>query len=535
MALAVGWLERLGMARAQVALVLLEAQLLAAPAPMVPGVEGIESGGALRPHALLWGLTALGAGEDPRLWMRFAATLAEPVALFEGLLDLVGEVPAEVAPRPRLGALVRACLADHAALAVLLEGFAGDWGRPERLEGFRLAVAHGAVLRQLVARREALLSLARAALPVDRGAPGEAFLAALTEGFRHLEGALWARALVARAQCAPPAEATDVATSVRAAVAHLEDTSPWRSSWDVQRFHPMGAPNILVARSFAEGMILLALSEVGGDRQLEIEALLERVPDGDVRYFPEWRGLPPDADSLGLLLQLAARLGTPPRARIAGWLAVLEASLGGDGIDGIVPAWLERGPRGRTATLEGPFLGNDCTAVRLAFLLGAILYDAERFAPLVRPNLGAVLAQYREGDFGGCVHYAPEFAAHLFLRLAHELSSQASPALRELARELGVLRVVADLSATMVAAQRLDGGWGSPQRTALMLEGLAISGAAPERLRRAVKYLVETQGPDGAWPAEPLYITPGKLGGMVPLAGKELTTALCVRALHRAG
>jgi hypothetical protein len=53
-------------------------------------------------------------------------------------------------------------------------------------------------------------------------------------------------------------------------------------------------------------------------------------------------------------------------------------------------------------------------------------------------------------------------------------------------------------------------------------------------ITRAVTYLVHTQEPDGAWPAEPLYITPGKFGGMVPFSAKQLTTALCVRALHLA-
>jgi hypothetical protein len=162
-------------------------------------------------------------------------------------------------------------------------------------------------------------------------------------------------------------------------------------------------------------------------------------------------------------------------------------------------------------------------------LLGAILYDGERFASLFRPNLQLVL---QRGCEAGCLHYTREFATHLLLRLIHALRSHPSPHLASLPGELGLDQIAADRCAAFLASQRIDGGWGSPQATALALEALMHWLPESPCIARAVTYLVHTQGPDGAWPAEPLYITPGKFGGMVPFSAKAVSTAWCVRALH---
>jgi hypothetical protein len=392
----------------------------------------------------------------------------------------------------------------------------------------RRVATNPAVLERLAESRERLVAHARAALPSEGAEPGEAFLAALLDGFSELGGALWLRGVMVRAVPTPDLAGSSARASVIAAVDHLEQTRPWVSAWDVHRFRPLGAPCVLVGRWFIEGMILLALAEVGRDPSDEIAALFDWVPEGEARYFPEWPGLPPDCDSLGLLLQLAPLLPSPPRERLESWLAVCETSLGGGKR---VPTWFVDGPKGRTTPLPGPFLGDECTATALAFLLGALRFDGERFASLFRPSLEMILER---GCEAGSLHYTRDFATHLLLRLIHDLRRHPSTQLAALPNELGLDRLAADRCATFIASQRLDGGWGSPQVTALALEALSHWQPASPCIARAATYLIHTQGPDGAWPAEPLYITPGKFGGMVPFSAKSLTTALCVRALHLA-
>ena len=528
LALALTLLAPLGVKREALALLLLECQQLAPPPPILPGGEVTEVENLARDAALLWGLAALCAGTDPQPWLHFAAALVEPLALFASLADLVDDTPRAALQPLRLDALLRACAHEDSARSALLDGCAGGFGYLERLIELRAAMGHEAILRQLRAQRETLLSCARAALPTRAGEPGSAFLDALDAGFATLDSDLWTRALVARALGGTPDVLARSALSLRGATDFLEATKPWQSAWDIHRFHPMGAPGMLIGRGFVEGLILLTLSEITSRNQHEIAALIDRVAMGDARYFPDWTGLPPDSDSLGLLLQLATRVDAP-RAKVDSWITVLELSLDETRI---VPVWLERGPQGKTASLDGPFMGNDCTAVRLAFLVGAARYDAQRFASLLRVNLASLLPRLQGHVFAGCFHYEPPFATHMLLRLLHMLCTSALPDIRELCRALELSASLQRCAASLLAAQRLDGSWGSPQQTALALTALApLPEIANERLLRALKYLGDTQSPDGAWPAEPLYITPGKHGGMVPFGSREMTTALCAKGL----
>jgi hypothetical protein len=527
LARALAILDELGLARADVSLVLLDARVVAPPTSTGADDHRFESDAEPAKLAIVWGLCALASGRAAQPWMLFAAASAELLAMFQGLSDLLDDAVDVGCPPPRVAALLRACRAERSASDCMLDACAGALDHPDRLLALRVAATNPAVLAQVTASRERLFAGARAALPELRAEPGEAFLSALLDGFSQLDGALWMRGVMARAATATAPARSSARVSTNAAVDYLEHTRPWVGAWDVHRFHPMGAPCVLVGRWFIEAMILLALAEVGReDPSVEIAKLFDRVPEGEARYFPEWSGLPPDCDSLGLLLQLATWLPTSQRGRVDSWIAPCEASLGPDES---VPTWFVNGPNGRTTPLPGPFLGDECTGTTLAFLLGALRYDGERFASLFRPNLQRVLER---GCEAGSVHYTRDFALHLLLRLVHALRSHPSPRLAALPGELDLDRLAIDRCAALLARQRIDGGWGSPQATALALEALSHWHSGSPCIARAITYLVHTQGPDGAWPAEPLYITPGKFGGMVPFSAKALTTALCVRALH---
>ena len=74
-----------------------------------------------------------------------------------------------------------------------------------------------------------------------------------------------------------------------------------------------------------------------------LRALLARLPAAPLRYYGDWDRLPPDCDSLGLFLTLAAQLGGVAPAKVAAWLSVLRPSLREGGH---TPPRLSPGPGG---------------------------------------------------------------------------------------------------------------------------------------------------------------------------------------------
>lgn len=78
------------------------------------------------------------------------------------------------------------------------------------------------------------------------------------------------------------------------------------------------------------------------------------------------------------------------------------------------------------------------------------------------------------------------------------------------------------------ARQREDGCFGDALTTALALNALLDFGYRGKELGRAVAWLVEHQDDDGSWPRASLFLGPAPHYG-----SRELTTALCLRALHR--
>lgn len=366
---------------------------------------------------------------------------------------------------------------------------------------------------------------------------------ALAAGAAHLDGVRSFKALVlsARPGASPP-DARELQRSRDAAHAFLTRPGALRATWELQRWGVAEHTEPLGSRWFQEGLVLQCLHEAGLDQGARIQALLAELPhelrwyaplDPDGRPTLErgfWHGIPPDSDSLGLVLQLAATAGGLDPDRAQAWIAYLVASLEPDGR---IPTWFYTAPDGGPS-IEGPqweYASNDCATARVTVLTGLLRYPDGGPEPALREriltdNARIVDQSFRSG--AGDFYYSAAFSELCFVRLV-----QAWRTLRPgdpLARQLeGTAATLVD---AMLDSQAGDGGWGDPLATACRLEALARWGRGGNAQQRARRYLVERQRPDGAWPPAPFYLMPGKtLAHIQYHSGFEYTTALSLRAL----
>lgn len=504
------------------------------PAGSAPDTGGSQAmTGELR---VLFCVSALVAGRDPSPWLAVADAAAPLVALLASFERLWLDPLAQRFDEARESGWLACALS--AAPGPVLAALAGVHGSASRRAEVRSALAQKDVLQRVKERWTAGMVAAREALTGETVAVLGAFLDDLAKTFSYAESYLWMRSftVVDSAAAAEPGRAVpwswgEVALDVRRAVERVERDPSWSSSVDVQRWGVAPLAADLVGDWFPRGLVELALHETSGGREGSIQALLREIPPGELRYYRGFRGIPPDVDSLGLMLLLASLVPDPPLARLAGWLALVPENLGEDGVPTV---WLRRSAEGPTH--EPPDLvwaGDTCTACLLSLLLGLASFarsglDAalsERCEALIPALVRRVLSCLDEEGFSGCHHYGRDFALVLFFRVAACLSDGEVHRRRDA------------LAKRILAEQRLDGSWGSPQRTAWMVEALCLSSPSLGPLARAARYLAETQRGDGGWCPEMVYFTVGKPGFMVDYQGIEVTTAMCARALqvaHRA-
>ncbi|MGH8898914.1 MAG: hypothetical protein ACRDZ4_18305 [Egibacteraceae bacterium] len=490
----------------------------------------------VREAVVLWTLPALLAGGDLVAWSRFGQAVAEPITLLGDLARLWLDPDARDLRDAALTPLVEAWLFPPPLRAALLGAYAG-----ERTSAVRHAEVRGLLASEPYRAR--LESVARRALAraEDRLPSGETsalhaaaveFLDALAQSFRRFDALMAFRALMDLRPARPDHALRDAATTdARMAVAYLAEHAPWPGSWGVHRFGVFGSTDQPVGQWFVRGVILRALLELGQDAHGEVARLLGEIPPGELRYYSHWREIPPDADSLGLMLELVAATGTA-RDRAETWTALLLANTDEDGV---APVYFSRDPAGRPTTSSGKaWPGGDCNAVRLNLLCGLLAFDAARFDEVIQANTACVLECTDEAVVAGLFHYDASYAALAFLRFARLYRDEA------IDRSLSgaVAATAAAIRARMAASQRLDGGWGSPQRTAFCLQSCAMAarnGDADVLLfERGLRYLGGHQLADGSWPAEPLYRIPIKQGREGYHQGRALTTAFCAGALHAA-
>lgn len=506
----------------------------------------------VREAVALWTLPALLADQDLVEWSRFGQAVAEPIALLGDLVRLWLDPDAHDLRDAALTPLVEAWLAEPSLGAALLRAYAGERASAvRRLEIHSLLASepYRAHLER-VARRA--LASAKNHLPdmgvTDLRVAATEFLDALGHSLRVFDSLMAFRSLLNLRSAPgiptglpPTADHTlrDAAeTDMRLAVAFLSQSAPWPGSWEVHRFGVFGSQDKPVGQWFIRGMILRALLEIGHDVHGEAVQLLGEIPPGELRHFYPWRGIPPEADCLGLMLEFVAATGAE-RDRAETWIPLLLANTDEHGI---APTYFYRDLAGRPTTPSGEaWPGDDCNAMRLNLLCGLLTFDAARFDELIQANTARVLADSGAGAVAGVYYYDAPYTALTFLRFARLYRDKAID--HSLWGDIAV--AAAALRARMAACQRLDGGWGSPQRTAFCLAGCAMDlgadlGAAWNGdagallLERGMRYLGEHQLADGSWPAEPLYRIPLKRGREGYHQGRALTTAFCAHALRAA-
>ena len=393
-----------------------------------------------------------------------------------------------------------------------------------RALGVQNVLADGAFREQLLSDAREERTQAHAELPAEL----RELAAGLGDSLDFTNAVADFHALAAMATLAGGPVTNGWEPDLAAALAFLEETAPWPQSWEVRRWDIDGAPLAppLVGQWFVRGLMLQALHEMGRDQREPFRALLDEIPPGELRYYGPWRGIPPDADDLGLMLQLARLLDDPPEEKIETWLAVMAANLAPDGV---VPIWFPLGPDGRENTPPDIlWKGGDCSAVRMCILQGLVRYAPERFETLLRANAESVGRCWNGRAFDGVFHYPAAFVPLAFCRLVKDWS--AVQVARSSFHRFAAIRD--EMLAELERTQRLDGGWGSPQRTAFHAEAYATSCRDELVLRRAMRYLIDHQRQDGSWRAEPLYVIPGKTGEDTRHEGRELTTVFCARALY---
>lgn len=497
----------------------------------------------VREAVVLWTLPALLAGEDLLAWSRFGQAVAEPITLLSDLVRLWVDPDARDLRDAALTPLVKAWLEEPSLGAYLLRAYAGERASAVRqleIHSLLASEPYRAHLEQVV--RRALASAAHH-LPTARAtnldAAAAEFLDALGHSFRIVDSLMIFRSLL-DIRAAPGTRSTradalrDAAeTDARTAARFLSESSPWSGSWEVQRFGVFDSEDQPVGQWSVRGLILRALLEMGHDVHDAVAQLLSEIPPGELRYYGSWSEIPPDADDLGLMLWLIA-MTDASRDRVETWIPLLLANTDESSV---APTYFYRDPAGRLTTPSGEaWPGDDCNGVRLQLLCGLLAFDAGRFDELIQMNAIRVLADSKEGAVAGVYYYDASYTALAFLRFARLYRDKAID--RSLWDTIAV--AAAATRARIAVCQRLDGGWGSPQRTAFYLQCCAMElvpwagDTDPLLLERGLRYLGEHQLADGSWPAEPLWRVPMKHGREGWHQGRALTTAFCAQALHAA-
>ena len=309
-------------------------------------------------------------------------------------------------------------------------------------------------------------------------------LAGIQAGHAHLDGVQAFGALLASTVPAPPDRFDEDAA---AGAAWLLEAGRIEAVAEVQRWPP-GHDGVLREHRWLAAHIRLLLHLGGLDQSGPLLRLFEALPAAPLRWYEGWPGIPPDSDSLGTWLRVAAAVGRADDPRIASWCGPLH-----DPAAPTLPGtWLA------TSTEQPAWGGDRCGGVQAALVLGL---------EAARPPGWRALAGRLLDDNAPSWHYPEPVAA-----------AWQAEARRALGREAPSPPLVVGADA----------------------DPLAIAAAVPSCVaegdrsivRTALRALARLQRPDGSWPACPYFLIPGKPPRRADrFLSPEVTTATCVRAM----
>lgn len=322
----------------------------------------------------------------------------------------------------------------------------------------------------------------------------------------------------------PPPVVEELERSIALARAALDSDPELRSAWEIQRWGDWSSVT-RVGRVFPSGLCLLGLARAGSDVGLRIEEAIvkSRRIDG-WRYYEDYPDIPPDTDDLGLMLRLFACLprNTVPSEIFGASLQLLRQTLAHE--DGF-PVWLRHGlaeaPSSRAPLWQGP----RCIAVAAQFVLGMAEAQIDGHDDLKMRAIGWICEAWEQKGEQAVFHYTLPFARLLLVKLAHAFRN-APDAFHPIRLRAIEMTLVEEIRSSSFC----DGGWGSPLATACHLAVLALH-SEPFQPRPGLVYLASHQGPSGLWPAESLYLCPGKDGAPAAHGDATITTGVCLDAL----
>ncbi len=255
-----------------------------------------------------------------------------------------------------------------------------------------------------------------------------------------------------------------------------------------------------------------------------------RLAKGGWSYIPELPELPPDADDLGLVVQLLARTGGKDLASICDDDLKLLFNYCGNS-DGSFNTWIfeptdtsqfAKRMRNYIEIIGGKGASPDVVS---NLLWGLILYDNDRFKVQLENGASYLEScQTDEGFWESKWYWGQYYATY---------------------RALSVLQAVAPESQAVKRArdfitkfQNTDGGWGDvssdPLNTAFALLALLCEQNihSNQQLLKGISYLIQKQLSEGSWERIP-FIKMETVDGILTYESKCTTTAFCLQVLAR--
>jgi hypothetical protein len=317
-----------------------------------------------------------------------------------------------------------------------------------------------------------------------------------------------------------------VEKAVAMAEAYLLADPHFRDAWEVHRWGLLGKPE-LTGRLFAPGLVHEDLAATGKDISTWVDTAFESYRNNEHRYFDEAAPLPPDIDTLGLMLRLH-RHSTNPAVHAEILAAPLSWAEQAAGDDGNIPVWLLGGARG-PGGVDAPLTGARCVACTTNFIRGISSFDSERFRGLIErvaryivqrvDQVGAAASLYYPSLYFCWQLIALESALRRMPHLGVELDRLTKAIATMLRKEQRRCRTTPQ-DAALLTAISLDS-----RSRSLELE------LDPDLDPEWIGAIVRAQRSDGAWDGEPLYSLPAPAGRSAWFSSKLATTSLCRRAL----
>jgi hypothetical protein len=262
---------------------------------------------------------------------------------------------------------------------------------------------------------------------------------------------------------------------------------------------------------------------------LEILLAKHESMPGGWSYIPEMRLLPPDADDLGIVLQVLHRIGGADLA--AACDEAVRLSLDAAEPTGAIPTWIlglaDRSSPGAASIAYIDSIGSpgDGTQPEVVANLcyGLLVSDRRRYEHPLQRAIGYLeTAQVPDGHWISSWYAGPYYGTYRALSViatVRPTSKAVGPGQRFLLRR-----------------QRRDGGWGEqgsdPLNTAFAVLALALSGAASREsaVGRGVDYLLREQEADGGWPTVVWGRFPTPYG-VQTYGSRPITTSFALKAV----